>query len=176
MSRTVAQAVQQANIPALVINETHRLAPWADVLYAADSAWWAHRQDEALAFAGLKVTIDDCTPFPDVLLLKNSGREGFDADPSCLRTGNNSGYQAVHLAAHAGAARILLLGFDMRPGHWHAEHAAPLGTTNAATYERWTKRFESLATELANRNIDVVNCTPGSALACFRRSTLDKEI
>lgn len=143
------------------------------MLYAADSAWWRHRQDEALSFTGLKVTVDDSTPFRDVLVLKNSGREGFDPDPACVRTGNNSGYQAIHVAAHAGAARILLCGFDMRSGHWHPEHPEPLGTTAPATYERWIERFAALGHELAARGIEVVNCTPGSALTCFKNMPLE---
>ncbi len=114
MCLQVSEKVRASNLPTIVINDTHRLAPWADALYSCDAKWWQHHAAEALKFPGLKITQDLCVEFPQVLRLTNSGRDGFDPDPSCIRTGNNSGYQALHIAVQAGAARVLLCGYDMR--------------------------------------------------------------
>lgn len=175
MSQATADACRL--VPTIAINDTLLLAPWAAMVYAADSEWWTHHpRPEVRAaiagFEGLKVgaTMDDVR---GVLRLKISyaprgdSHAGFDGDPGCIRTGGNSGYQAVHIAAHAGAARILLCGFDMGGLHWHAEHEPPLRTTIPETYPRWVARFGTLAAALAARKVAVINCTPGSALACF---------
>ena len=100
----------------IVTNNTRELAPWADVLYAADCHWWRHYPD-ALEFAGVKVTADERTADQRVRLLRRTGTDGYDPELGNVRTGGNTGYQCIHLAMQAGAARILLFGFDMRGSH-----------------------------------------------------------
>ena len=175
MSQEVCDQVRAAGIPTIAINETWRLAPWATMLYAADPEWWLHPSNCALQlFGGLKVS---CMPVRGVRQLRNTGTEGFDPDPGAVRTGGNSGYQAIHVAAHAGAARVLLCGFDMQGAdHWHGKHPAPLRETAPELYVRWLKRFDTLAPVLADRGVDVVNCTPHSALRCFRMGDLETEL
>ena len=70
----------------------------------------------------------------------------------------------------------LMFGFDMHGEHWHGKHPQGLRETAPELYERWISRMASLAPELERRGVEVVNCTPGSALACFVRSTMDAEI
>lgn len=179
MSPAVADAVHAADVPAIAINTTFRLAPWAWMLYAADLQWWQHRDHrDAARFAGLRVTIDiGAGDIPDGLLsLRRSGTNGFDADPENLRTGANSGYQAVHIAAHAGAARILLCGMDMQGGHWHGEHPRGLKVNTIEQFEKCCSLFRTLVEPLKKCGVEVVNVTPGSRLDCFRRSTLEEEL
>lgn len=172
MSQAVADQVRDVGIPAIAINTTFRLAPWATMLYAADPEWWQHPAHRgAHDFAGLKVS---CSNVKGVLLLRNTGKEGFDPDQSAIRTGGNSAYQALHIAIHAGAARILLCGLDMHGGrhHWHGEHPHGLKQTVEENYAEWIKRFNALIKPLAERGIEVLNCTPGSALRCFPMADL----
>lgn len=177
MSRSVADLVRAAGLPAIAINETWRLAPWASMLYAADTEWWLAPHNTALRdYDGIKVS---CMPVPGVHMLRNSGTEGFDPDPGAVRTGGNSGYQALHVAVHAGASRVLLCGFNMDPGdarHWHGKHPAPLRETPREMYARWIDRFDRLAPLLLARGVDVINCTPDSALRCFRKADLKDEL
>lgn len=166
MSQAVADQVRAAGVPAIAVNNTFRLAPWASMLYAADANWWQCNPD-ALGFDGLRVSAEKVS---GVLLLRHTGAVGFEPDPSAVRTGGNSGYQAVHVAAHAGAKRILLCGFDMHDrggSHWHGDHPHPLRNTGPALFERWCQRFEEMAGALSDRGIEVLNCTPGSALKAF---------
>lgn len=172
MSQAVADQVRAAAIPAIAVNDTYRLAPWADMLYAADEAWWAVHPT-ALDFAGLKVSVGT---FNGVHRLRHTGVAGFDPDPACVRTGSNSGYQAVHIAVQAGAARILLCGFDMRGEHWFGRHPAGLANSNEALFAKFRKHFAELAPLLPGLGVEIVNCTPGSALACFPTSTLDQQL
>lgn len=173
MTPHVAAAVR--SIPTIVINDTFRLAPWAALLYAADAAWWRANPD-AHAFAGLKVTVDSV---PGVESLRNSGSSGFDPDPQSIRTGSNSGYQGVHIAAQAGAARILLFGFDMsaaKGAHWFGAHRNGLVNTAPETYVRFIRRFSDLKTSLDALGVEVINCTPGSALTCFPMRSLEEAL
>jgi hypothetical protein len=172
MSAAVTAKVYAARIPSIAINDTYKLAPWASMLYAADESWW-QRYPEASLFAGLKVSVG---LHPGVLRLKNSGVTGFDSDPSCVRTGSNSGYQALHIAAHAGAKRVLLCGFDMRGDHWFGRHPSGLANSSEHLFTRFRRNFGLLAPELAVRGVSVVNCTPGSALTCFPMMELDEAL
>lgn len=172
MSRALADRVHAAGLPAIVINDTYRLAPWADMLYAADEAWWQQYPD-ALAFEGLKVSVGQVR---GVLELSNSGVTGFDPNPANLRTGSNSGYQALHIAVHAGAKRVLLCGFNMTGRHWFGGHPASLVNTSEHLYDKFRRNFETILPALAERGIEVLNCTFGSALKCFQMRDLDDEL
>lgn len=162
MSQEVANLVRAAGIRAIVINSTYRLAPWADMLYAADAQWW-REHPMAQEFPGLRVSV---SAMLGVLQLQNTGTEGYEPHRMGIRTGGNSGYQALHIAIHGEAERILLCGFDMsnRGGlHWHGAHPAPLRNTDDHSYTRWVERFAALK----DIGPEIINVTPGSAITCF---------
>ena len=121
-----------------------------------------------LDLRGVEYWQDNCDAF--------TGRRGFDPDPTAVRTGSTSGYQAVHVAAHTGAARILLCGFDYRhtggEKHWHGDHVAGLRNTDPDLWPTWISHFESLRDQLP-AGCEVINCTPGSAITAFRRMDLE---
>lgn len=159
----------------IAVNDAWRLAPWADVLYACDAKWWRWHTG-APGFAGLKVSLE-APEFPGIKRLAQGAERGFDADPGRLATGRNGGYQAIHLAVHLGARRVLLLGYDMRfvdgRSHWFGGHPV---ATKAEVYGRMIPCFESLIAPLAKRGVAVVNCTPDSALRCFPTAPLRRAL
>ena len=111
----VTRCAGQAKVTA--INDAYRLAPWADVLYACDAKWW--RWNKGLpGFAGLKFGLDTSIAYRDVTVLQNTGLQVLETTPTGLRTGHTSGYQAINLAVHLGAARIVLLGYDFKGDHF----------------------------------------------------------
>lgn len=152
------------------------LAPWADILFAADAKWWRHYHDRALKFAGRKVTVRATLPWPEVFSLTQSYEHPtFDPRPTHLVSGGNSGYMAVHLAVHLGVKKILLLGFDMRDGrggrrHWFGAHPGKLNSRGS--YATWRSAFDKFAGVLNRMDVEVLNCTPDSALKSFRRVPL----
>lgn len=188
MSREVADsvrgqcrviAVNNQGIDTEVDNQVvPALAPWADMLYAADDPWWRFHKSRALKFAGLKVTIREVLPYPEVLALRESELPIFDERLSHITTGKNSTYQAVHIAVHAGASRILLFGVDMRDvegkKHWFGSHPPQLG--QGMLYVEWLRAFDRLAVYLNRRGVEVFNCTPGSALKCFPFLSLNEAL
>lgn len=157
----------------IVINTTYQMAPWADVLYACDARWWKWHQG-APEFAGMKFALERRAAKWGVTVLKIGATEGLSDDPTTLCTGKNSGYQAINLAVHLGAARIVLLGYDMQRGpkgemHWHPEH--PMTTPHL--YEQFRARYATLEQPLRERGIEVVNCSRRTALRTFPTMPLE---
>lgn len=151
----------------VAVSDAYRLAPWADHLHSSDARWWkAH--PEALKFAGTKSALETVS---GVHCFQPSS-EVLDERPSHLSHGKNSGYQGICIAERFGAQRILLLGFDMRRvGRTHFFGSHPRGLERAHPYADWLDRFAELAWALRGR-VEVINCTPGSALKCFPRMGL----
>ena len=174
MSQAVADKVR--HLRCIAVNNTHRLAPWAWMLYAADSEWWTHpATSDALAFRGLRVSV---SPAPSVHRLRLGGVIGWDQSPEVIHSYSNSGAQAVQIAIKAGAERVLLLGFDMHRqdgDHWHGAHPHGLRNTTKEQYAIFRERFAELATRIP-AGVEVLNCTPGSALTCFPACDLDSAL
>jgi len=161
----------------LAINDAYRLAPWADVLYGADSKWWGWHKGVS-SFAGLKFSLQpDAGQWPGVQVLRNTGEGGLELDPSGLRTGRNSGYQAINLAVHLGATRVLLLGYDMGPGpkgetHWFGDHP----DRNVSPYTTFLARFEAIVEPLRQLGVEVINCSRRTALTVFPCQPLEEAL
>lgn len=158
----------------LAIKDTVVMAPWADALYSADERWWQH-VGPTLSYIGQRfglVSPDqkwvDLLETLGVHRLLIGGATGLDADPTKLRTGNHSGFSAINLMAHAGAKRIVLLGYDMQAAHdgrdhFFGAHAYPKKTP---PYQ-YVGTFASLLEPLAALGIEVVNATRETALKVF---------
>ena len=93
-----------------------------------------------------------------------------------IHQGNNSGYQAINFAYLEGAARIILLGYDMQKTggkvHFFGDHPKPLGN-GPDDFAELAKLFNPLAADLAAEGIEVINCTRTTALNAFPRHTLE---
>lgn len=163
----------------IAINNAYQIAPWADVLYAADSAWWAVHKGVP-SFTGLKFSLEKrAGVWPGVNVLENMGNKGLELQPTGLKTGRNSGYQAINLAVHLGAKRVLLLGYDMerRKGdasHWFGEHPSPLVNTRPETFHDFCKHFQTIVEPLKALGIEVINCSRRTALTVFPWKPLDE--
>lgn len=159
----------------IVVNDAYRLATWADVLYACDAKWWRWEKNKsARAFAGLKYTLKPS--YPEIQVLRNLGRTGLSLDPTGLKTGFDSGYQAINLAVLLGATRILLLGYDMRKigpkAHFFGNHP----DNTAPPFLVCLKDYGTLVGPLREAGVSVINCTPGSALTVFPMGTLAEQL
>lgn len=163
MNGDVADTVRAAGIRAIAVCRTVELAPWADMVYAADMMWWNEYHSRVKKLRALKVTCEQ-NAFADTMRLTVGKESGFSEDPAVINTGGNSGYQAICIAVHAGAKKILLCGFDMHGKHWHPEYRSPLKTHDNDSFLKWLGRFPSLKEPLEKRGVEVINCTPGSAL------------
>jgi hypothetical protein len=169
----------------IVVNDAYRLAPWADILYACDAKWWSWKVNRsAWAFPGLKYSIQAESKrwCKDVHVLQMTGNDGLELQPTGLRTGRNSGYQAINLAVHLGARRILLLGYDMGLGpknephfqtpEWNGQHPE----SHHSPYVIFKRKFETIVEPLKQAGVEVINCSRRSALTAFPRMTLEEAL
>jgi len=77
------------------------------------------------------------------------------------------GGNAINLAFHFGASRIVLMGYDMQNnGHFHDRHKRDSLPSN---YDRFRNAIKPMARHLKNRGVEVINANPESALDCFPR-------
>jgi hypothetical protein len=157
--------------------------------YFCDAKWWqasiaANRRtnDKVYSFHDAIYRLwwfsgsPDFINHPQVHALRLTGQRGHEPETDALRHGSNSGYQAVELAVKLGAKRIVLLGYDMRvePGgrsHWHDEPRASDFADVAA--RSMLPHFATLVEPLAKLGVEVVNATPGSALECWPKMSLE---
>lgn len=177
-SLTQADCDAVRGLPAIVINTSYLLALWAPYLYACDPWWWGeHIKDVRESFKG-ELWTQDATAAKryELNYIKSEKKEGLSRNPEVIYQGSNSGYQAINLAYHFGARRIILLGYDMMEHghrhHWHKEHR------NAVVnpYAVWLKYFDKLADDLKADGISVINCTRSTALRCFKTAALEEEL
>ena len=162
-------------LPIVAVNDSYRILPHADILYGCDEKWWDVHAG-CPDFTGEKWSCHGDAQHNDkrsaagrygLHLVQGVDAEGFSLDPSKIHYGSNSGFQAINLAILFGANRILLVGFDMSArgkSHFFGEH--PPGLIRCNDYERFIPHFERAARRLPPA-IEIINCTPGSALRCF---------
>lgn len=190
----VRAARERDEIRVAVVNDMYLVAPWADLLYFADAKWWqwhsqglpkawpwvkftAEQVAKAYAsFAGQKATIFGtgmATSDPKVFMLHNHGSDKLSEKRNGLHTGSNSGYQVLNLVTLAGAKRIPLVGYDMRftngKSHSHNGHPHKMPENS---YRDFAKTFATMVPQLQKWGVEVLNCTPGSAIQCFPRADL----
>jgi len=179
MTQAQATEVQAQRWRAIAINETWRLAPWADVLYGCDYLWWANRAPDE--FAGLRVvghlpkrgaaTVlpPDLAKWQDVLRYaptKGGCREMIFDGPE-TGAGQSSAFQAANLAVRWGASRVVLYGVDCHSpnAHWHGRHTFPgAGEQRDNLMAIWRESWANAARQLAERGVELVNASPGSAV------------
>lgn len=166
----------------IAVNDAYRLAPWADVVFAADSKWWRWQQEQGVrddALPAMQVTLDRLARDyrPSVIQIERKGVTGLWLQPDGVCTGGHGGYAAINLAVHLGAARIVLLGYDMLPAtnadgseRHHFFGAHPDGTHPKYPYR--IGAYASLLDPLARLNISIVNCTPRTAIRAIPRQSL----
>lgn len=139
---------------AVAVSDAYQLAPWADALVSNDMKWWNHHRD-AHHFPGRKF----CgSPM--------KGLEHLKPTPM-FPSGTNSGLQGMRVALLLGATRIILLGLDMHGTHYFGKHPAPLKNTTPADFRRMLGQFKRWKSDA-----EVINCSPGSALTCFKTGNL----
>lgn len=162
----------------IAVNESWRMCPTADVLYAADRAWWLTRQPKRDEFTGECWTQqrhwEGMNPYAAGLHVITSELGVGAAPPGAeyVYTGHNSGFQALSLAVVWGARRVVLLGFDMKTAariHWHDDYSEPQlrNARDPEIYNAFRNAFIKCAPHFAAYGVEIVNASPGSALKCF---------
>lgn len=183
------ESVKAADVEALrgrcrvaVVNNAYQLAPWADVLYAADDRWW-DEHPKGRQFAGLKVTpgpvpakrwglnlvslVDPLSPARDDMTIET---------PGLISRGGNSGHQVTNLVIQFGCREILWLGFDCKGDHWHGRHPIPLRNPKPQRLANWAATFDAQADRLKKLGVRIVNCSSDSAITAYPRMAVGEAL
>lgn len=139
--------------------------------------WWQSVKG-CPEFGGIKVT-------QDKLAAKAYGLHLIQGAPRCYRIvtapagivgwfGNSGGY-ALNVAVQCRPSVIKLVGFDYsakRGLHWHGPHGTGLNNPRPSTLEKWRAVLDEQAGLIASLGIEVVNCSPESALRNYQKGSL----
>lgn len=171
-------AVAATGWPVIVTNDTFRMCPSAVVVFGFDARWWRYLSQTGEArHAEVKRTMPAARRISAAHSLETIGVETIH-DSKWMRGYGNSGVCSILLAAHAGARRIILVGFDCQRAagrsHWHGEHGA--GLSNCASIAKWPQQFAQAAADARRAGAEVLNASRATALTCFPRVQLEEVI
>ncbi len=193
------QQVEAARRKGFVLFGCNRV--WQDVpdlslLYGCNEAWWHHSWCDALFYyPAQKWTTNKAAADKFGLnWIAERDAKGLSTDPRIVHHGHGSGYTMLNLAFLMGAARILLLGYDCRyapdydgrekvkgssPRHYWKENGGeyhsslqhwPSFSVKNGVHVEMVKLYASVAMQNA---VEIVNCTPNSAIECFPRCDVE---
>jgi len=156
------------------VNNCYMIGTWIDVEFFGDSAWYLVHRKTLAEWPGLKVS---CAPREGTfekdgvkfLPKDKKCKFGITRDNTKVAWNNNSGSAAISLAAHLGAKRIILLGFDMcldpkRVSHWHGGHGTGRKPPN---FNRHLTGFPKIKEDAQEMDIQIINASPNSAILEF---------
>lgn len=154
----------------IAVNRAIDLAPWADILYASDVSWWRRYNPEW--FTGEKLTINEHGEKFGATVIPFEDGDGFGR--SIIRTGYNSGFQALNLAIVRRYDPIILLGYDFQRtgGRAHCHEDYPEGMGNAGPVALWLRTMERAAGD--THGCRVINCSRETAITGFPRMSLEE--
>jgi hypothetical protein len=177
-AKTAPVELLRDRIHVIAVNESFKLAPWADILYSCDYAWWQLHKGMR-DFKGLRLAHDlrACNEFglQRIVIEQVGSNELLVERPSYVGAGGNSAFQALNLAIQFGATGIILIGVDCsldHGQHWHGRHPYPMSNPAESNVQRWQKAFDGAAARIAGLGIDVVNCSPISKLTQYPKLSI----
>lgn len=137
-----------------------------------DRNWWKTYAGEVSGDFELWTTTREAARIYKLNLIPAEEGGGLSRKAGTIRRGGNSGFQALSLALHFGAAKVVLLGYDMQltggKKHWHPDHEN-IGNPVAGKMKDWHRHFADLAGQV---RVPILNATRQTALKCFPRVDL----
>ena len=181
------QSARNKGFRLFACNDAIRWAPDAALLHACNWQWWDRRWPEVKDLPCEKwTTRKESAEKYGISYIAEVNRPGLSTDPKLLHHGHSSGFQLVGQAYRAGADRIVLIGYDMKfapdydgkskqigsgPRHFFGEYEPelqhwPSVRVQQGRHVELIALYESVAKQGL---VEIINCTPGSALNCFPR-------
>ncbi len=151
---TVA-SIRRTGMTMIAINDTWRKFTGADVLLAADGAWWKTKGPNADEFRGERICCD-------------KGVDGTGFLQARISPGGNGAVHAACLAKDRGASRLLLFFVDLNDSeltHWHGPHPHGLRNPSKSDFEHQRKAWGEF--ERSTPDMEVINCNLRSGLHRF---------
>ena len=183
-------AVNQSGLPVFCANRAWEIFR-CDVLHGCNFQFWE------LYWPQLKDTpFDKWTTrpelegkYPGLNYIEERWVDGLSTDPTWISAHHGTGPQTLNIAFLYGCTRLLLVGWDMR---FHGKKSRTEYTRrrylgeDELTRNHWPmtgdngemtgliKEMETI--KPADYGIEIINCTPGSAMTCFPMGSIHEEI
>lgn len=162
-----------------------------DVIAGCNWQFWHHYWDQIKDYRCHKwATLDyeKVKHFPGLNYIQAKFMDGLSRDKSCIAHHHSTGPQLLNIAYHYGCKVMLLIGWDMRyPGkvdrytyngkrHYFGEDELtknhwPINVSGDGTMNGFIKPVLTINPE--DYGIEIINCTPDSALTHFPSMSLD---
>lgn len=184
------EAVNQSGLPVFGANRAHEIFD-CDVVHGCNYQFWdvywdiiKHKPCDK--WTSRKELIGK---YPGLEYIEDRWEDGLSRDPSWIAAHHGTGPQLVNIAYLYGCTRLLLVGWDMRyhgkkrrnqyerrryldedvitRNHW------PMTGANGE-FTGLIKEMETIHPE--DYGIEIINCTPGSAMRCFPMRDLNEAI
>jgi hypothetical protein len=128
-----------------------------------DKGWWDKYLTEVNeVFCGRRFSTNNFPAMYKIIYIPN------------FKSYQNSGANAISLALHGGAKKVVLLGYDCQKtegmSHWHGDH--PRGLHNAKQIDRWPELFKRLRDD--NPDSEIVNASRQTALDMFPKIPIER--
>lgn len=184
------------------VNNAYMIAGKIDVHVACNHDWWDHYGNDpqlqnlkALKYTWYQYVAEKY----GATYVKAIVKDGLSLDRRIVHINHGSGPLALNIAMHFGLSKLILLGHDMKfakdyngrarkegstPRHYFGEYPKQLqhwpsvqvGKTKPGVLDGLIQAYNKMPPDLEKAGMEVVNCTPESALPTFRMSTLEKEL
>jgi hypothetical protein len=159
-----------------------------DVFHACNIGWYDHYWPQIKDISCDKWTWSRETADKyGINHIEGRWADGLSTDPGYIHLHHGAGPQLVNLAYHYGCRKMILIGWDMRyhgknnrynyeKRHFFGEYPAELQhwpqTGPDGELTGLIKEMETI--KPADYGIEIINCTPGSAMKCFPEKSLDE--
>lgn len=157
-------------------NDAYRMFPDLNVLYACDPQWWNYHGEACRRLPAQKWTQDEGAATAHKLNhIPGEYEVNLSTNADKIHFGNNSGYQLINLAYLMGIRHMMLIGYTMRvtlatgekKQHFFGPH--PAAMRNIGDYTQFVSQFNTIKV----KDLEIINCTPESAVNCFPKETLE---
>ena len=168
------------------VNVAYKIGTWMDIIVFGDKNFYLREAMEFAKYPGLKISCHpDSRSEPWLKYLERDADhvKGISPNPRKVSWNNNTGAAAISVAAHTGAKRIFLLGFDMKLGsnrmqHWHdLYNRGPVPPDDdrrnrKLAFDRHLIAFPDIASDAKRMGIQIINVCPDSAITDFPKVAL----
>lgn len=165
------------------INISYMIGNWIDMVFFGDKSFFLSNEAQLAKFTGLKVSCHPiCERYRWIKYLPRNGSQynGISMAMDKVSWNSNSGAAAISVAAHTGAKRIILLGFDMTLNmqgqqHWHDVYGRRLRDpkkAKALPFTRHLQGFTAIQNDARKMNIEILNCSEESVIPNFKKIKL----
>jgi hypothetical protein len=168
------------------VNVAYHIGTWMDMIVFGDEGFYLRECIGLAKYPGIKISCHPTSrhePWIKYMDRDTSHPKGISPNPKKVSWNHNSGAVAINVAAHAGAKRIFLLGFDMKVGnnkmqHWHDVYKrGPVNPTDqkrlrSMPFDQHLSGFPVIARDAKKLGIQIINVCPDSAITDFPRVSL----